>query len=77
MSVCHLTIKNEWESGQMANALDPGFRFCFKFLAVLGLHRASGFSLVVVCRFSLQWLLLCGAQALGHSGFRSCSMWPQ
>ena len=77
MSVCRLTIKNEWESGQMANALDPGFRFCFKFfLAVPGLHRASGFSLVVVFRFSLQWLLFAEHRLVGTrvSGAAACGL---
>ena len=46
----------------------------------------AGFPLVVEARgcswlrclgFSLWWLLLCGAQALGHAGFISCGMWAQ
>ena len=57
--------------------------FIYLFLAVLGLHCCTSFSLVVASRgYSLVWCvgfssqrLLLGTWALGHLGFRSCSVW--
>ena len=65
------------------------FFFFFSFislfiLALLGLRCCLGFPLGALSRglplaqcagFSLQWLSLCGAQALGQAGFSSCGTW--
>ena len=52
--------------------------FIYLFLAVLGHHRSTGFSLAVVCRLLIAVASrcggpsCCGAQPLGNTGFRSC-----
>ena len=60
--------------------------FIYLVLAVLGLHCCTGFSLVVasgghspvaVSGFSSRGFSCCDAQALGHTGFRSCCTWAQ
>ena len=42
------------------------------FLAVLGLCGCTGSSVVAVCGPLVAVTSRCGAQALGHAGFRSC-----
>ena len=50
--------------------------FNLLFLAILGLHCCTGFSLIVASRgYSSLWCAgfsCCAAQALGHLGFSSC-----
>ena len=54
--------------------------FIYLVLAVLGLSlvvASGGHSPVAVSGFSSRGFSCCDAQALGHTGFRSCCTWAQ
>ena len=63
------------------------FFFFLIFVAVLGLHCCTGFSLVLQSRrphsgcgaqaSCCRGFSCCSAQALGHSGFSGCSAWTR
>ena len=50
------------------------FRTYLFALRGLSLVAGRGYSLVVMCGFSSQWLSCCGALVLGVQGFSCCSV---
>ena len=76
--------RNQWNEKKKKKKVP--FKKNYLFLAVLGLPNCSGFSLVTasgdvtpvaVLRLIVAVASCCRAQALGHSGFSSCSTWAQ
>ena len=74
------------QEGSLFSTSSPAFIVCNYFVVVIALSccfaRAfsscseQGLLFVVVCGIPIAAASLVGAQALGHTGFRSCGAWP-